>query len=105
MDVARTLREARRQAGLTQRALAERARVPQATVARIESRAVVPRIDTLDRLLTACGFVLEGVQRPGLGIDRASIRRLRRLPPVERLRLAAQDARNLDRLLAEAKRR
>lgn len=105
VDAAQTLRDARRRAGLSQRALASRARFPQPTVARIESGAVVPRIDTLDRLLTACGFALEGVPRPGIGVDRTSIRELRRLRPVERLRLAAQDARNLDRLLSVAKRR
>ncbi|MGA9159830.1 MAG: helix-turn-helix transcriptional regulator, partial [Actinomycetota bacterium] len=55
VDAARTLREARRGAGLTQRALALRAGIPQPTIARIEARTVVPRIDTLDRLLSACG--------------------------------------------------
>lgn len=99
------LRNARRTAGLSQRGLAVRAGVPQPTIARIESHAVVPRVDTLDRLLSACGFGLERVRRPGAGIDRTSIRELRRLRPVERLRLAAQDARNLDRLLAEARTR
>jgi transcriptional regulator with XRE-family HTH domain len=58
MDPAWVLRSARRSAGLTQRALAAKARVPQPTVARIESRAVVPRVDTLDRLLAACGVAL-----------------------------------------------
>lgn len=82
-----------------------RAGVPQPTIARIESHAVVPRIDTLDRLLSACGFGLDSVPRPGAGIDRTTMRELRRLRPIERLRLAAQDARNLDRLLLEAKRR
>jgi hypothetical protein len=82
-----------------------RAGVPQPTIARIESQAVVPRVDTLDRLLSACGFGLESLRRPGAGIDRTGIRELRRLRPVERLRLAAEDARNLDRLAAEARRR
>ena len=49
MDAAETLRDARRRAGLSQRALAQRARTPQPTIARIESHAVVPRVDTLDR--------------------------------------------------------
>lgn len=99
------LRFARRRANLTQRALAGRSGIPQPTIARIESQAVVPRVDTLDRLLSACGFTLETIARPGAGIDRTGMRELRRLRPVERLRLAAQDARNVDRLLEEARRR
>ena len=103
MDAGWTLREARRRAGLTQRALALKAGIPQPTIARIESQAVVPRVDTLDRLLSACGFALETYRRPGAGIDRTGIRELRRLRPVDRLRLAAQDARNLDRLIEQAR--
>jgi transcriptional regulator with XRE-family HTH domain len=105
MDAAQTLRDARRQAGLTQRALARRAHVQQPTVARIESRAVVPRVDTLDRLLGACGLSLATVPRPGAGVDRTQIRDLLALSPRDRLRLAARDGRNLDRLLARATRR
>ena len=103
MDAGWTLREARRRAGLTQRALALKAGIPQPTIARIESHAVVPRVDTLDRLLSACGFALETYRRPGAGIDRTGIRELRRVRPVDRLRLAAQDARNLDRLIEQAR--
>ncbi|HKI27951.1 MAG TPA: helix-turn-helix transcriptional regulator, partial [Actinomycetota bacterium] len=58
MDAAETLRDARRRAGLSQRELARRAHTPQPTIARIESHAVVPRMDTLDRLLAACGVTL-----------------------------------------------
>jgi len=105
MDAAETLRDARRRAGLSQRALAQRARTPQPTIARIESHAVVPRVDTLDRLLAACGVALATVLRPGAGIDRTQIRDLRALSPGERLRLAAREGRNLDRLLAGATRR
>jgi transcriptional regulator with XRE-family HTH domain len=105
MDAAQILRDARRQAGLTQRALARRAHVQQPTVARIESRAVVPRVDTLDRLLGACGLSLATVPRPGAGVDRTQIRDLLALSPRDRLRLAARDGRNLDRLLARATRR
>lgn len=105
MDAAGTLRDARRRARLTQRALAVRAGVPQPSVARIESGAVVPRVDTLDRLLAECGLALDGVPRPGAGVDRTSIRVLLELSPGERLRLAAREARNLDRFLAGAIRR
>ncbi|MBI3648597.1 MAG: helix-turn-helix transcriptional regulator [Actinobacteria bacterium] len=102
MDAAGTLREARRLAGFSQRALAGRAGVPQPTVARIESGAVVPRVDTLDKLLAVCGRALTSGPRPGAGIDRTPIRALLALTPAERLCLAAREARNLDRLLAGA---
>ncbi len=105
MDAAQTLRDARRRAGLSQRALARLANTQQPAVARIESRAVVPRVDTLDRLLAACGLALATVPRPGAGIDRTQIRDLLTLSPGDRLRLAARDGRNLDRLLARATRR
>ncbi|HEX5904361.1 MAG TPA: helix-turn-helix transcriptional regulator [Actinomycetota bacterium] len=105
MDPARTLRDARRHAGLSQRALALKARMPQPTVARIESRTVVPRVDTLDRLLAACGKELLSVPRPGAGVDRTQVWELRRLSPIERLRAAVAEARALDRFLAGAKRR
>jgi uncharacterized protein len=104
MDAAQTLRDARRRAGLSQRALARRANTQQPAVARIESSAVVPRVDTLDRLLAACGLALATVPRPA-GIDRTQIRDLLALSPGDRLRLAARDGRNLDRLLARATRR
>ena len=97
------LREARRAAGLSQRTLAARAGVPQPAVARIESGAVVPRVDTLDRLLAACGLEVATRPRPGAGIDRTQIRSMLALTPLERLRLAVREARNLDRLL-EARR-
>ena len=100
MDVSTELRSARRRAGLSQRELAARAGVPQPTVARIESRAVSPRIDTLDRLLAVCDAELTVAPRSGAGVDRGPIRALLRLTPSERLRLAVDEARNLDRLLS-----
>lgn len=90
MDAAQTLRDARRRAGLTQRALARRANTQQPTVARIESRAVVPRVDTLDRLLAACGLELATVPRPGTSLDRTLIHERLRLTPAERGRLAVR---------------
>jgi transcriptional regulator with XRE-family HTH domain len=87
MDAAGMLRDARRRAGLSQRALARRVGVPQPTVARIESGVVVPRVDTLDRLLAGCGLALDTVDRPGIGIDRTLIQ--------ERLRLSVSDRADL----------
>jgi transcriptional regulator with XRE-family HTH domain len=86
------LRYARRQSGLTQRALAQAAGVPQSTVARIELGQLNPRFDTLDRLLRAAGQSVELAPELGRGIDRSLIRELLRLSPGERARLAAADA-------------
>jgi transcriptional regulator with XRE-family HTH domain len=97
------LREARALAGLTQRGLAAAVHVPQPAIARIESGTVVPRLDTLDRLLAGCGMTLTLVPRPGAGIDRTPIRALLRLRPVERVRLAVREAHNLERLGASAR--
>jgi transcriptional regulator with XRE-family HTH domain len=93
------LHDARRRARLTQRELAVRTGVAQPAIARIESGAVVPRVDTLDRLLAGCELTLELVPRPGQGLDRTVIRRLLRLTPLQRLRLATREGRNLDRLV------
>lgn len=84
---------------LSQRALARLAGVPQPTVARIESGAVVPRVDTLDRLLRACGKDLELVERAGTGLDRTLIRERLRLSTAQRARVAVREWENLQRLL------
>jgi transcriptional regulator with XRE-family HTH domain len=67
------VREARARAGLTQRELAQLASVPQASIARIEGGAIIPRFDTLQRLLLACGVELKAVARAD-GVDRSLIR-------------------------------
>ena len=99
MNTATALRNARRTAGLSQRELALRARVAQPAIARIEAGGVVPRVDTLEHLLRACGHTLQVTRRAGSGVDRSVIRELLRLTPRQRLDLAVTEARNLDRLL------
>jgi predicted transcriptional regulator len=99
VKAARLLRTARRRAGLSQRELADAAGVAQPAIARIESGRVQPRVDTLDRLLEACGWDLEVAPRLGIGVDRTVMRRLLRLTPMERLELAVADARGLERIL------
>ncbi len=84
----RMVRHARRRAGLTQRQLAARARIPQETIARIERGRSDPRVGTLDRLLEGCGFGLEHMPRLGIGIDRTQIRDLLAMKPEERLSVA-----------------
>jgi len=56
MDAAGIIREARRRAGITQADLARRLGRSQSAVARWESGAVSPRLDTLERLVRACGL-------------------------------------------------
>ena len=55
MDVAATLRGARRAAGLTQSGLAARAGTSQATISAYESGRKQPSVETLSRLLAASG--------------------------------------------------
>lgn len=92
MNAARALVQARRRARLTQRELAAATGVAQPTVARIERGLETPRVDTLDRLLRACGDALEVVPLGGVGVDRSVIRQLLRLSPAERIELSKQEA-------------
>jgi transcriptional regulator with XRE-family HTH domain len=64
MDSAALIRRARGLAGLTQRALAERAGTSHATLAAYETGAKVPRVDTLDRILRAAGCTPDVELRP-----------------------------------------
>lgn len=78
------MRMARRRAGLTQRELARRANVPQATISRIENAVVSPTVDTLDPLIRACGMELLVDERAGIGVDRSQLIERLRLSPAER---------------------
>lgn len=84
-EAARLLRHARKRAGLTQRALAAKAGVPQPYIARIESSATDPSVSSLSRLLRACETTLEALPGSGDGVDRTLIRDLLRRTPAERL--------------------
>lgn len=68
-EAAWLLRYARKRAGLSQRALAEKAGVPQSYVARVESSKVDPTVSSLSRLLRACGTTLEAMPGAGDGVD------------------------------------
>jgi predicted transcriptional regulator len=101
-EAARLFRDARKRAGLTRRALAARAGVPQPYVARIESSATDPTVTSLSRLLRACETALEALPGSGAGIDRSVMRRLLRLTPAERLATAVAEAHALARFEAAA---
>ncbi len=65
MSTAATLlREARTRAGLSQRALARRARTAQSVIARIEGGQTSPSWDTLERLLTAANYEMVAHTEP-----------------------------------------
>ena len=95
MIAGRSVRYARRRAGLTQRALAEAAGIPQPAIARIERGAVTPRTDTVLRLLHATGFTLEVAPLIGSGVDRSLIRASLERSPEDRIRAATAAAKNL----------
>ncbi len=94
MDARSIVLEARLAAGISQRELARRSRVPQAAISRIEHGIVSPRAETLDRLLRSCGKDVVVVQRPGAGVDRSLIQQRLRLTPAERARLTAREWEN-----------
>jgi transcriptional regulator with XRE-family HTH domain len=104
MRADRVLRRARQHAGVSQRALAARTGVLQSTIGRIETGAVSPRLETMDRLLRACGFDLEVAPALGEGVDLSLIRELLSLSPTERVARLAADAR-FDRALDTARAR
>jgi predicted transcriptional regulator len=103
-NAGRMLRYARRRAGLTQRALAERAAAYQPAIARIESGAVSPQLDTLTELLHAAGATLEIVPLAGAGVDRTLIRASLAMTPEERIRASGRAGRNLAAFQAEVAR-
>jgi transcriptional regulator with XRE-family HTH domain len=100
----RMLRYARRRAGLTQRQLAEKAGIAQETIARIERGRMDPRLNTLDRLLEACGWGLEVEPRLGIGVDRTQIRERLALSPPDRARWFEESTNNVLEMLRDAKR-
>jgi transcriptional regulator with XRE-family HTH domain len=104
LAAARIVRYARRRGGLTQRALAEKAGVPQETIARIESGRVSPRFDTLAHLLAVSGFELEVEPKLGIGIDVSQIRQMLAMTPSERARYASESNRNVLDLMARSRR-
>lgn len=79
------VREARRRAGLTQRALAEQAGTTQSAIARLESGRTSPSFDQVVRLIKHCGFRLDVALDPYDESDVAQAEALLRLPVEERL--------------------
>ncbi len=111
IDPTNPLRQARLQAGLTQRKLAELAGTAQSVVARIEAGLTSPTVATMERLLTVAGFQIEVVPRaPAIhdpvtaafkrDIDRTLLRENLKKTPEQRVR----SLQALNRLASEARR-
>ena len=103
MSAASQVNQARRAAGLSQRELSRRTGVPQSAIARIEGGRQMPRADTLEKLLRACGFELRLAPTRGGGVDRSQIEGWLRMSPADRARGTADYGRALDRLRAARK--
>ena len=91
-EAARLLRYARHRAGLTQRALADKAGVPQPYIARVESGRTDPTVSSLSRLLRACEIALLAIPGSGDGVDRGLIRAMLAKTPAERFATVADEA-------------
>lgn len=59
LDIAKKLFMLRIQVGLTQKQLADRARIKQPQLARLESAKQLARLDTLQQIAEAVGYNLE----------------------------------------------
>ena len=101
--VATLVRTARREAGLTQRELAERAGMTQSVIARLETPGANPRVATLERVLHAAGRRLD-VADAGRDLDQDQLRERLALTPGERLRRFQESQRNLQQLRRRARR-
>jgi len=95
----RLIREARRLGRLTQAELARRLGTTQSAVSNWERGRDTPRVDTLARILEACGFEADMTFRRLDDVDRAQIRQNAAMTPAERL----ESVRNVAQLRAKAR--
>ena len=95
----RLIREARRVGGLTQAELARRLGTTQSAVSNWERGRDTPRVDTLARILEACGFEADMTFRRLDDVDRAQIRQNLAMTPAVRL----ESVRNVSSLRAKAR--
>jgi transcriptional regulator with XRE-family HTH domain len=84
LDLAALIRRARTQAGLTQQQLAEALATKQSVVSRWERALDVPRVDTLVRILYACGIEADLSFRRLDDVDRSQITAALARTPAER---------------------
>jgi transcriptional regulator with XRE-family HTH domain len=93
------IREARRLGGQTQAALARRLGTTQSAVSNWERGVDTPRVDTLARILEACGLEADVTFRRLDDVDRAQIRENLAMTPAARL----ESVRNVSKLRAGAR--
>jgi transcriptional regulator with XRE-family HTH domain len=93
------IREARRLGRLTQAELARRLGTSQSAVSNWERGLDTPRVDTLARILEACGFEADLTFRRLDDVDRAQLRQNLAMTPAARL----ESVRNVSRLRARAR--
>jgi len=93
------IRAARRVGGLTQADLARRLGTTQSAVSNWERGRDTPRVDTLARILEACGFEADMTFRRLDDVDRAQIRQNLAMTPAARL----ESVRNVSSLRAKAR--
>src|SRR3954447_26811896 len=100
-DLGRLITVARTGAGLTQVALAAAIGTTQSVISRWERGADSPRVETLVRILRACGYEPDLVLRPtDAGVDRRQIRASLGMTPKERLASSV----NVSRMRAKSRR-
>jgi transcriptional regulator with XRE-family HTH domain len=100
---AKLLRQARQRAGLTQRALARRARTAQSVIARIERGQTSPTWETLQRLVKAADAELRAQLEPSVVVGSHMLQevpRILRMTPEDRL----EEVKNLAEFLHRARR-
>jgi transcriptional regulator with XRE-family HTH domain len=93
------IREARRLGSITQAELARRLGTSQSAVSNWERGRDTPRVDTLARILEACGFEADMTFRRLDDVDRAQLRQNLAMAPAARL----ASVRNVSRLRARAR--
>ena len=86
LDAGTLIRDARTSAGLTQAELAVRTGTKQSVVSRWERGLDEPRLDTLARILQACGFEADLTFRRHDDVDRTQIVAQLARTPAERAR-------------------
>lgn len=104
MEASRLLRQARARAGLSQRDLSRLSGIPQPMISLIERGLQDPRHGTLERLLRACGQELDLVLRGGEGVDPTQFVPALGVALRERLAIAAQSSKNIERLVRSMRR-
>jgi transcriptional regulator with XRE-family HTH domain len=96
LDAGELIRDARQIAGLSQAKLAAQFGTTQSVLSRWERGVETPRVNTLGRLLQACGFEVDLRFRRHDDTDREAIRAQLDRSPSERLSWALERARSDD---------